>query len=64
MLIKTKNWGDVMEKSKHLGLKLDADTHKELKKLAELNGLSISGEIKYLIHKAIREYKVKYGQLE
>ena len=48
-----------MEKDKHLGIKINKETHKKLKLLAEFNARSI-----YLIQKAIREHEAKYGQLE
>lgn len=32
-----------MEKEKHLGLRIDAETHKKLKSLAEFEGRSING---------------------
>lgn len=53
-----------MEKDKHLGIKINNETHKKLKSLAEFNARSISSEIVYLINKAIREHEAKYGQLE
>lgn len=37
-----------MEKEKHLGLRIDAETHKKLKSLAEFEGRSINGEVLYL----------------
>ena len=36
-----------MEKDKHLGLRIDSETHKKLKSLAEFDGRSINGEILY-----------------
>lgn len=41
-----------MEKEKHLGLRIDAETHKKLKSLAEFEGRSINGEVLYLIRQA------------
>ncbi len=38
-----------MEKDKHLGLRLDSETHKKLKSLAEFGGRPINGEVLYLI---------------
>ncbi len=32
-----------MEKEKHLGLRIDAETHKKLKSLAEFEGRSMNG---------------------
>ena len=45
------------EKDKHLGLRIDSDTHKKLKDMADYNGRSINGEVLYLIRQAIREYE-------
>ena len=33
-----------MEKDKHLGLRIDSETHGKLKSLAEFEGRSINGE--------------------
>ena len=43
-------------KDKHIGLRIDSDTHKRLKELAEYEGRSINGEILYLIRQAIKKY--------
>ena len=48
-----------MEKNKHLGIRIDEDTHKKLKDLAEYEGRSINGEILYLIRQAIRQFEKK-----
>ena len=42
-----------MEKDKHLGLRIDSETHGKLKSLAEFEGRSINGEVMYLIRQAI-----------
>ncbi|MCI8318596.1 MAG: Arc family DNA-binding protein [Lachnospiraceae bacterium] len=52
-----------MEKDKHLGLRIDSDTHKKLKSLAEYEGRSINGEILYLIRQAITRHEKKHGSL-
>ena len=44
-----------MEKDKHLGLRIDSETHEKLKKLAEFEGRSINGQVLYLIRQAIRQ---------
>lgn len=49
-----------MEKEKHLGLRIDAETHKKLKSLAEFEGRSINGEVLYLIRQAIMEFENKH----
>ena len=45
------------EKEKHLGLRIDSETHDKLKELAEYEGRSINGEVLYLIRQAIRKYQ-------
>lgn len=44
-------------KDKHLGLRIDYDTHRKLKEMSEYEGRSINGEVLYLIRQAIREYE-------
>ena len=44
-----------MEKDKHLGLRIDSDTHKKLKNLAEYDGRSINGEVLYLIRQLLKQ---------
>ena len=45
------------EKDKHLGLRIDSETHDKLKELAEYEGRSINGEVLYLIRQAIKKYE-------
>lgn len=52
-----------MEKDKHLGLRIDSDTHQKLKSLSEYEGRSINGEVLYLIRQAITQHEQKYGRL-
>ena len=44
-----------MDKEKHLGLRIDSETHSKLKELAEYDGRSINGEVIYLIRQAIMD---------
>lgn len=53
-----------MEKEKHLGLRIDAETHKKLKSLAEFEGRSMNGEVLYLIRQAIMEFESKHSELK
>jgi hypothetical protein len=46
-----------MDKDKHLGLRIDSETHRKLKDLAEYEGRSINGEIIYLIRQAIQKHE-------
>jgi len=45
------------EKDKHLGLRIDTETHDKLKELAEYEGRSINGEVLYLVRQAIKNYE-------
>ena len=53
-----------MEKDKHLGLRIDSDTHRILKSMAEFDGRSINGEVLYLIRQAIAEHEKNHGELK
>lgn len=46
-----------VEKDKHLGLRIDTETHDKLKDLAEYEGRSINGEVLYLIRQAIKKHE-------
>ena len=46
-----------MNKDKHLGLRIDSETHEKLKNLAEYDGRSINGEVLYLIRQAILQHE-------
>ena len=52
-----------MEKDKHLGLRIDSETHKKLKSLAEFDGCSINGEVLYLIRQAILQHEQIHGNI-
>lgn len=52
-----------MEKDRHLGLRIDAETHRKLKSLSQFEGRSINGEVLYLIRQAILRHEKKYGEL-
>lgn len=53
-----------MEKDKHLGLRIDSETHEKLKSLAEYEGRSINGEVLYLIRQAIAQHEQEKGTLK
>lgn len=53
-----------MEKDKHLGLRIDSDTHRKLKSMAEFDGRSINGEVLYLIRQAIAEHEKTHRELK
>ena len=53
-----------MEKEKHLGLRIDSETHEKLKDLAEYDGRSINGEVLYLIRQAIKQYEKEIDNIQ
>ena len=53
-----------MEKDKHLGLRIDSETHTKSKSLADFDGRSINGEVLYLIRQAIMEHEKEHGKLQ
>ena len=52
------------EKEKHLGPRLDEETHRKLKSLSEFEGRSINGEVIYLIRQAIKKFEKENGNLD
>ena len=53
-----------MEKDKHIGLRIDAETHRQFKYIVEFEGRSMNGELLYLIRKLIAEHEKKYGEIK
>lgn len=53
-----------MEKDKHLGIRIDSDTHRKLKAVSEYEGRSINGEIRYLVRQVIADFEKKHGEIE
>lgn len=53
-----------MDKNKHLGLRIDEETHEKLKSLAEFEGRSINGEVLFLIWQAIMQHEKNYGKMK
>ncbi len=51
-----------MEKDKHLGLRIDSETHDKLKDLADYDGRSINGEVLYLILQAIQKHEKEINE--
>ena len=56
--------GVYMDKDKHLGLRIDSETHKKLKSLAEYDGRSINSEVLYIIRRAIAQHEAEHGELK
>ncbi|MCI2058520.1 MAG: hypothetical protein LKJ80_04860 [Oscillibacter sp.] len=52
-----------MEKVKHLGLRIDADTHTKLHYIARYEGRSGNGEVLYLIRRCIAEFEETHGMI-
>ena len=53
-----------MEKDKHIGLRIDSETHRTFKYVVEFEGRSMNGELLYLIRKLIAEHEKKYGEIK
>ncbi|MBR5491064.1 MAG: hypothetical protein IKV79_07335 [Oscillospiraceae bacterium] len=49
---------------KHLGLRIDDETHFKLKYIAEYEGRSINKQVVHLVHKCIREFEKENGRIE
>ena len=52
------------EKDKHLGLRIDSDTHFKLQYISQYEGRSINGEVLYLIRKEIERFEKEHGKIE
>ena len=52
------------DKDKHLGLRIDSDTHRKLQYLAEYEGRSINKEVLYLIRKELERFEKEHGTIE
>ncbi|MBR4078374.1 MAG: hypothetical protein IKK17_07190 [Oscillospiraceae bacterium] len=53
-----------MEKDKHLGLRIDSETHGKLQYIARYEGRSINGEVLYLIRREIERYEKEHGKID
>ena len=52
------------DKDKHLGLRIDSDTHFKLQYISQYEGRSINGEVLYLIRKEIERFEKEHGKIE
>ena len=52
------------EKDKHLGLRIDSDTHYKLQYIAQYEGRSINGEVLYLIRREVERCEKEHGKIE
>jgi len=53
-----------VEKDKHLGLRIDAETHGKLHYIAAYEGRSGNKQVLYLIQKCIREFEKEHGPID
>ena len=52
------------DKSKHLSIRFDKESHDKLFYIAEYEGRSGSGQILYLIRKCITEFENEHGKID
>ena len=52
------------DKDKHLGLRIDSDTHFKLQFIAQYEGRRINGEVLYLIRKEIERFEKEHDKIE
>ena len=48
---------------KHLGLRIDDETHYKLKYISEYEGRSINKQVIYLVQKCIRDFEKENGAI-
>ena len=53
-----------MEKDKHLGIRIDKNTHYKLHYISKYYGRSANGQILYLIRQEIKAFEEKEGKIE
>ena len=51
-------------KPRHLGLRVDDLLHEKLRYIAEREGRSLNGQIRYLLHRGIFEFEKTHGKIE
>lgn len=54
----------MMEKKKHLSLRLDDETRLKLKYIAKYEGRSINGQVMHLIYGCIKQYETANGKID
>lgn len=52
------------EKNKHLGLRIDSETHDKIFYIAEYEGRSGSGQIMHLIRRCIADFEKEHGKID
>lgn len=53
-----------MNKTKHIGIRIDKELHFKLHYISKFQGRSANGQIIYLIQKCIREFEESNGKIE
>lgn len=51
-------------KDKHLGLRIDPETHYKLHYIAKYEGRSGNGQVLYLIRQSIADFESKHGEIK
>lgn len=51
------------EKTKHLGLHIDKETHYKLRYISDFEGRSANGEVLYLIRQCIQAFEREHGEI-
>ena len=49
--------------TKHLGLRIDAQTHYKLRYVAQFDGRSCNGEVLYLLRRYIEDFERQHGPI-
>lgn len=52
-----------MDKGKHLGLRIDAQTHAKLHYISRYEGRSGNGQVLFLIRRCITEFEELHGEI-
>ena len=52
-----------MKRTKHLGVRMDAELHGKMVFIAEYEGRSLSGQVLYLLTKCVREFEREHGPI-
>ena len=53
-----------MNTGKHIRIRIDEETHYKLHFISKYEGRSANGQIKYLLHKCIKEFEDKNGKID
>ena len=51
------------EDTKHLGLRIDAQTHYKLRYVSQYDGRSCNGEVLYLLRRYFEEFEKMHGKI-